>query len=45
MDDYFLDRELSPRDENGNYNFETIASLDADGLIEILPNADVRLPV
>ena len=28
MDDYFLDRELSPRDENGNYNFETIASLD-----------------
>ena len=30
MDDYFLDRELSPRDENGNYNFETIASLDVD---------------
>ena len=30
MDDYFLDRELSPRDENGNYNFETIASLDVN---------------
>lgn len=30
LDDYFLDRELSPKDEFGNYNFETIASLDVD---------------
>ncbi len=28
LDDYFFDREMSPKDEMGNYNFETIASLD-----------------
>lgn len=30
LDDYFKDREQSPKDEDGNYNFETIASLDVD---------------
>lgn len=30
LDDYFFDREKSPKDEYGNYNFETIASLDVD---------------
>ena len=30
LDDYFLDREMSPKDELGNYNFETIASLDTE---------------
>lgn len=29
-DDYFLDRELSPRDENGNYNFEILDALDVE---------------
>ena len=28
LDDYFLDRELSPRDENGDYDFESIHSLN-----------------
>ncbi|MCL4869477.1 MAG: nucleoside kinase [Anaerolineae bacterium] len=28
MDDYFINRELTPRDEKGNYDFETIAALD-----------------
>ena len=48
MDDYFLDRELSPRDENGNYNFETIASLDVNLLTkhinQLLNGEEVDVP-
>ena len=48
MDDYFLDRELSPRDENGNYNFETIASLDVDLLTkhinQLLDEEEIDVP-
>lgn len=48
MDDYFLDRELSPRDENGNYNFETIASLDVDLLTkhinQLLDGEEIDVP-
>ncbi|MBR4276648.1 MAG: nucleoside kinase [Prevotella sp.] len=28
MDDYYVDRELSPRDENGDYDFESIHALN-----------------
>ena len=28
MDDYFVDRELTPRDENGDYNFECLEAID-----------------
>ena len=28
LDDYFVDRELSPRDEKGDYDFESIHALD-----------------
>ena len=28
LDDYFVDREQSPRDENGDYDFESIHALD-----------------
>jgi len=34
LDDYFLDREDTPKDENGVYDFETIYALD----IELLNN-------
>ena len=48
MDDYFLDRELSPRDENGNYNFETVASLDVDLLTkhinQLLDGEEIDVP-
>ena len=48
MDDYFLDRELSQRDENGNYNFETIASLDVDLLTkhinQLLDGEEIDVP-
>ena len=48
MDDYFLDRELSPKDENGNYNFETIASLDVNLLTkhinQLLNGEEIDVP-
>lgn len=34
MDNYFVDRELTPRDENGDYDFETIEALN----VELLNN-------
>ncbi len=36
LDDYFLEREETPRDENGNYNFESIEALDLDLINEHL---------
>lgn len=30
VDDYFVDRELSPKDEFGNYNFEVLEALDVE---------------
>lgn len=30
LDDYFVDRELTPRDENGDYNFECLGAIDVE---------------
>ncbi len=30
VDDYFVNREDTPRDENGNYNFETLGAIDIE---------------
>lgn len=30
LDDYYVDRELSPRDENGNYDFECLECIDIE---------------
>ncbi len=30
LDDYFVDRDLTPRDENGEFDYETIRALDLD---------------
>jgi uridine kinase len=48
MDDYFVDREKTPKDENGKYDFESFKALDAD-LLEadvrsLLRGEDVTLP-
>lgn len=32
MDNYFVDRELTPRDENGDLDFESVDALDRDRL-------------
>lgn len=48
LDNYFVDRELTPRDENGKYDFESIKALDRKQLcsdLERLINGDeVQLP-
>ncbi|MGH4137229.1 nucleoside kinase [Clostridium sp.] len=38
LDDYFVDREFTPRDENGEYDFESIYALDLE-----LFNKDLEL--
>ncbi|AEX84965.1 ATPase AAA [Marinitoga sp. 1135] len=48
LDDYFVDREKTPRDENGNYDFESIYALDLDlfntHLSKLLKGEEIELP-
>ncbi|HYQ57417.1 MAG TPA: nucleoside kinase, partial [Draconibacterium sp.] len=48
LDDYFVDRELTPKDENGEYDFEALEAIDIDffnqQLIELFEGKEVRLP-
>lgn len=30
LDNYFLDREQTPRDENGDYDYESLYALDLE---------------
>ena len=48
-DDYFVNREDTPIDENGNYNFECIEALDTklfnENMLDLLDGKKVELPV
>ncbi|MBO4980908.1 MAG: nucleoside kinase [Lachnospiraceae bacterium] len=48
LDDYFVDREFTPRDENGDYNFECLEAIDVKGfnedMIRLLNGERVELP-
>lgn len=48
LDDYFVDRELTPRDENGDYNFECLEAIDIkqfnDDMTKLLAGERVELP-
>lgn len=48
LDNYFVDREKTPRDEHGEYNFETIGALDVeqfnDDLLSLLQGGAVDIP-
>ncbi|AYD41488.1 nucleoside kinase [Clostridium fermenticellae] len=48
LDDYFVDREHTPKDENGEYDFESIYALDLklfnSNLSDILHGKEVELP-
>lgn len=48
LDDYFVDRELTPRDENGDYNFECLEALDTkkfnEDMTRLLAGERVELP-
>lgn len=49
LDDYFVDRELTPRDESGNYDFESIEAIDLElfnrDLACLLQGKEVEIPV
>lgn len=48
LDNYFVDRELTPRDENGDYNFECLGALDVkkfnEDMIKLLNGERVEIP-
>ncbi len=48
VDNYFCDRELAPRDENGNYNFEALECVDVelfnDQMLKLMAGEEVGLP-
>lgn len=48
LDDYFVDRVHTPRDENGDYDFESIEAIDLalfnEHLTKILKGEEVSLP-
>ena len=48
MDNYFVDRERTPRDENGEYDFEALEALDRESmssdLKRLIAGEEVRLP-
>lgn len=49
LDDYFVPRERTPRDEEGNYDFERLEAIDVDllneHLIELFAGNEIELPV
>lgn len=48
LDDYFVDREKTPRDENGDYNFECLEAIDIEqfnsDMNRLLQGETVELP-
>lgn len=48
LDDYYVNREETPRDERGEYDFEALEALDVglinDHLDRLLSGAEVRMP-
>lgn len=48
MDDYFVEREKTPRDEEGNYDFEALEALDLpllnQQLLALMAGEEVTLP-
>ena len=48
LDNYFVERELTPRDENGEYDFEALGAMDLDllgrQLNDLLDGKSVEIP-
>ena len=48
MDDYFVDKKYTPKDENGNYDFECLEALDLKlfdkQMAELLKGEEVKIP-
>ena len=48
LDNYFVNREFTPRDENGDYNFECLEAIDValfnENMVKLLAGERVELP-
>jgi uridine kinase len=48
LDNYFVNREFTPRDENGDYNFECLEAIDTklfnEDMVKLLAGERVELP-
>jgi uridine kinase len=48
LDDYFVDRERTPKDEKGEYDFECLEALDVEylneQLVELFAGGEIELP-
>lgn len=48
LDDYFVNRENTPKDENGEYDYESIDALDiatfTDNILRLMQGEEVELP-
>ncbi len=48
MDNYFVDRQLTPRDKDGNYDFESPHALDIqlfnENLLDLFAGKEIKLP-
>ncbi len=48
MDNYFVNRELTPLDENGNYDFESPHALDVnlfnEDMLDLMAGKEIKLP-
>jgi Uridine kinase len=48
LDNYFVDREHTPRDENGDYDFESVEALDIEyfnqDLLNLLSGIEINVP-
>lgn len=48
LDNYFINREFTPKDENGDYDFECIEALDIEqfnkDLLELMAGNEVEIP-
>ncbi len=48
VDDYFVDRDKTPRDENGEYDFESLGAIDVEffnqQLLDLMEGKEVEIP-
>ncbi len=48
LDDYYIDREKTPKDENGEYDFESIDAIDIElfnkNLLDLFAGKEVEIP-
>lgn len=48
LDDYYVDREKCPRDENGDYDFECLESIDVEkfnqDMVRLLNGEEIEMP-